>query len=153
MSPPRPDTDALQARVATRLVGVLSAAGPALPADVTERLRFARQAALQRARQGRHATAAVAAAGGWRALTGGAAGVAGPGFDAPVAWWQRAMALLPLLVLAAGLVGIDHWAAREQITLAADIDAALLADDLPPEAYADPGFAQFLVDEPADAAP
>ena len=26
----------------------------------------------------------------------------------------------------------------------ADLDAALLTDDLPPEAYADPGFLQYL---------
>ena len=28
--------------------------------------------------------------------------------------------------------------------LAAEVDAALLTDDLPPAAYTDPGFAQFL---------
>ena len=27
---------------------------------------------------------------------------------------------------------------------AAEVDAALLADDLPPEAYTDPGFGEFL---------
>jgi hypothetical protein len=54
-----------------------------------------------------------------------------------------------LVVLVAGLVGIDHWTMQEQIHTAADIDAALLADDLPPEAYADPGFAEFLRSDPA----
>jgi hypothetical protein len=69
-----------------------------------------------------------------------------------VAWWQRAAALLPLVVLVAGLVGIEQWATQEQIAVAADIDANLLADDLPPEAYADPGFAEFLLHEPPSQA-
>jgi hypothetical protein len=159
MSRQRPDTDALQARVAARLVGALAASQADLPADTTERLRFARQVALERARQARAAAQPAAAAPG---LAGNLAlGVAGRGafglgglpFGTPVPWWQRAAALLPLVVLVAGLVGIEHWAAQEQISAAADIDAALLADDLPPEAYTDPGFAEFLLDAPAVPAP
>jgi hypothetical protein len=53
-------------------------------------------------------------------------------------------ALLPLLVLLIGLVFIDQWNLREQVLAAADIDAVLLADDLPPAAYSDPGFAEYL---------
>ena len=47
-------------------------------------------------------------------------------------------------MLIGGLMLIQerHWNA--QIEAAADIDAALLTDDLPPGAYADPGFAEFL---------
>ena len=159
MSRQRPDTDALQARVAARLVGVLAASQAELPADTTERLRFARQVALERARQARAAapSAAVAQHPAGQLALGGAGrdafGLAGLPFGAPVPWWQRAAALLPLLVLVAGLVGIEHWAAQEQIAVAADIDAALLADDLPPEAYTDPGFAEFLLDARAAPAP
>jgi Protein of unknown function (DUF3619) len=65
-----------------------------------------------------------------------------------VSWWQRAAAVLPLLVLLSGLVAIDHWQSREQVMAAADIDAQLLADDLPPAAYSDPGFAEFLRNGP-----
>ena len=32
----------------------------------------------------------------------------------------------------------------ERLNEVAEVDAALLTDDLPPEAYADPGFMQFL---------
>jgi hypothetical protein len=137
--------------VAARLVGALSASQAELTADTAERLRFARQAALERARQARAATRPAATAGSRVADAVGrtAAGVGGFPFGTPVPWWQRAAALLPLVVLVAGLVGIEHWATQEQIVLAADIDTALLADDLPPEAYADPGFAEFLLDEPA----
>jgi hypothetical protein len=39
---------------------------------------------------------------------------------------------------------IQQWHARAQIDAAAEIDAALLSDSLPPSAYSDPGFAEFL---------
>jgi hypothetical protein len=40
---------------------------------------------------------------------------------------------------------------QEQVDAAAEIDAALLADDLPPAAYSDPGFLAFLKNPPATA--
>lgn len=159
MSRLRPDTDALEARLAVRLAGALSVAQATLPANTAERLRFARQTAVERARQARNASRAVVAAparvGGVLAGSAGRAsvGLGGLPFGRPVAWWQRAAALLPLVVLVAGLVGIEQWATQEQIAAAADIDASLLADDLPPEAYADPGFAEFLLHEPPPQAP
>lgn len=157
MSRKRPASDALEARVAARLIGAI-AAQPPLPPDTTERLRFARQAAVERARQVRHAAGRATApvrVGTTTVLAfgGPSTGLRGLPFGGPVPWWQRAAALLPLVVLVAGLVGIDHWATQEQIATAADIDTALLADDLPPEAYADPGFAEFLRSEPPDAEP
>jgi hypothetical protein len=58
--------------------------------------------------------------------------------------WNRIASALPLIALAAGLILIhavqNEWRASE----VAEVDAALLTDDLPPSAYADPGFAQFL---------
>jgi hypothetical protein len=66
-----------------------------------------------------------------------------------VPWWQRAASMLPLVMLVLGMVAIDHWAVREQVLAAADFDTQLLADDLPPAAYSDPGFAEFLRTAPA----
>jgi hypothetical protein len=53
-------------------------------------------------------------------------------------------AVLPLVALLVGLVTIhvlhNDWRASEL----AEIDSALLTDDLPPAAYTDPGFLRFL---------
>ena len=48
------------------------------------------------------------------------------------------------LVLVLGLAGIAHVHDKAQIAAVAEVDAALLADDLPPAAYTDPGFAEYL---------
>ena len=61
-----------------------------------------------------------------------------------VPWWPRVGALLPIMVLAFGSLLLADMKQREDISVAVEIDAALLADDLPPEAYADPGFVAFL---------
>ncbi len=126
----------LQARVAHRLVASLSAQAAALPQDITERLRVAREQALAAARQTQRAGAAGTV------FLGSAGGSAVLGSSPP--WWLRVVSFTPLLLLVAGLVLIQHRHDQAQINAAAEIDAALLADDLPPSAYADPGFAEFL---------
>ena len=50
----------------------------------------------------------------------------------------------PLVVLAAGLIVINTVQNERRASEVAEVDAALLTDDLPPSAYADPGFGQFL---------
>ena len=131
----------LEARMGVRLAGVLSARSQALPHDITERLRFAREKALTIARQSR-----AQPAGGAAVVGISSAGSATLGSFLP--WWQRAASVLPLLVLVAGLVMIDNWAVREQVLAAAEIDAQLLSDDLPPAAYSDPGFGEYLRNSP-----
>ncbi len=127
---------ALQARLGARIAGALSERTASLPYDFSERLRFAREQALGRARKVRAAAPATVP------VAVSAQGVLLLGGGAP--WWQRALSVLPLVVLVSGLVAIDRWTVREQVLAAADIDAVLLADDLPPQAYSDPGFAEFL---------
>ena len=51
---------------------------------------------------------------------------------------------LPLIALVAGLILIQRGHVNAQIATAAEVDAALLADDLPPTAYGDAGFVEFL---------
>jgi hypothetical protein len=41
---------------------------------------------------------------------------------------------------------MQHGRYNEQIAAAAEVDTALLSDNLPPSAFSDPGFAEFLRD-------
>ncbi len=130
----RLDVQAIETRYALRVAARLTEQTHSLPHDVIERLRFARERALERARQValRSAASVTGSAGGTLTL-GGETG-----------WWWRVASLAPVLALVAGLVLIQQQNDSEQTRLAADIDAALLADDLPPAAYTDAGFAEFL---------
>jgi len=58
--------------------------------------------------------------------------------------WSRLASLLPLIALVAGLALIQNIMDDDRANELAEIDSALLVDDLPPAAYADPGFLQFL---------
>jgi hypothetical protein len=135
------DHHALEARVAARMAVALMPALDAMPHDLTERLRFAREKALSNLQAQR-----VAAQTSPRVLgvSRGGAAILGNMFT----WWHRAAGVLPLLLLVAGLVAIDNRTSREQIVAAAEIDSQLLADQLPPAAYSDPGFAEFLRSSP-----
>jgi Protein of unknown function (DUF3619) len=133
--------EVLQERFARRVAAALTEQQTAVPRrDIEERLRVAREQALMRAREANLTAPAPAAVS---RTAGGAAVLGGPGSgDTP--WWLRLSSLLPLAVLLAGLFLIDRHYTQSQIEAAAEVDAAILADDLPPEAYRDPGFAEFL---------
>jgi hypothetical protein len=135
------DEQLIESRLAACLAGSLTATVDKLPHDVSERLRFARDQALAKARQARRAAPAGVTVTG---LSASGAVVLG----SFVPWWQRAASVLPLVMLMVGLLVIDHWAVREQVVAAADFDAQLLSDDLPPAAYSDPGFAEFIRSTP-----
>ena len=126
--------DALESRFALRLAARLNEQAQNIGPDVGERLRISRERALDRARQLRASQAAQSRSG----LTAAGAAVLGGG------WWTKLGVVLPLVVLLAGLVLIQQSHLDEQISAAAEIDAALLADDVPPDAYSDPGFVEFL---------
>lgn len=118
-----------------RAVGRRLSAGTAeLPYHVTERLRAARMQALA-SRKAEAAAPHVVANGPAAALSLGKRGF---GF------WQQVGSVLPLVVLVGGLVLIDDVMNDRRASEVAEVDAALLIDDLPPAAYADPGFVQFL---------
>lgn len=130
-------TEALEGQFGLLIAGQLHRAAEAVPHDIGERLRIARELALTRARLVRQTATAPAVAVSGR----GAAVLAGP-----PSVWIRLASLLPLLVLVGGLVLIQRHHLAEQIHAAAEIDTALLADELPPTAYGDPGFSEFLRD-------
>ena len=159
--------EALQARFALRVTARLNEGDQALPHDVSERLRIAREQAVQAARLAQQARLGVAAAGEVApvvatAVTGvsaqGAAALGGwgdggrnrqPGRgrrldDGPLPWGWRLATVLPVLALVAGLWLVHAYHDQEKVEATADIDTAILTDDLPPDAYADPGFEEFL---------
>ncbi|MEH3087579.1 MAG: DUF3619 family protein [Xylophilus ampelinus] len=123
-------------RIAARLSA--GATPDALPADVAARLQAMRRQALERRKQPEPVRAAqpVLAGAGGRPTRGGD--------DDPSPWKRGVAALLPLLALAAGLVAIQVAQNERRADDLARVDTQLLADDLPPSAYADPGFVQFL---------
>lgn len=132
------ETEALQTRLAARVAAALSARTAELPRDVGERLRASREQALSLAHARLQANPSGAPSLVGRSASGAAI------LARRSSWWQKAAAGVPVLVLLAGLVLIDRWNSIEQVQAAAEIDALLLADELPPGAYIDPGFAEYL---------
>jgi hypothetical protein len=104
--------------------------------DISERLRIARVRALESRpapmRLMRYRTALQ---------TNGS--LSSPG-DEGLSLWRILASALPLVALVMGLVLVQ--AVQQELTESdiASIDSALLLDDLPPDAYTDPGFLQFL---------
>lgn len=131
----------LETRFGLRIASALNQHGEATGHDISERLRVAREQALERARMSRRASSAVSATA-TQVVGVSTSGVAVLGGH-PL-WWTRLASVMPLVTLVVGLVLIDQWHDRAQINAAADVDSALLADDLPPTAYSDPGFVEFL---------
>lgn len=132
------EPEALEARFGRRVGARLEAAAAELPHDITERLRFAREQALARQRLASEPRDAPLLLD-----TGPALGL-GAGGDRAGRSWNWLTAALSLLGLLLGLLMIDQWQGRQEIIETAELDAGLLADDLPPDAYSDPGFAAFL---------
>lgn len=175
--------EALEARFALRLSARLEEGAQSVPHDISERLRIAREQAIRAGREARAAALApvVAPAPVVHVSVAGlsAAGAGGAGQssnwnesryarasdhgrrldDSPTSWGWRIASLLPVIALVAGLWGIHRYYKQEQVQAATDVDMALLTDDLPPSAYSDPGFAEFLKTDtgptvrPIDATP
>ena len=123
-------------RMGQELARLLTQSCGELPHDLTERLRLARQQALAVRKPEPVLKHQVVANGS--SLT-----LAGPPSEG-LGLWSILGSALPLLALLAGLVTVQ-WLDREQtVSDLAEIDTALLVDDLPPAAYSDPGFIQFL---------
>lgn len=65
--------------------------------------------------------------------------------------WDSYGWVAPLAVMVFGLIGIAQWQEESRIQDIAELDAALLSDDVPPDAYADSGFINFLKNGPLTA--
>jgi hypothetical protein len=104
--------------------------------DIGERLRVARQTALKSRpmpqRLMRHSLAVQA--------NGTLSGLPDEGLNL----WRILGSALPLLALVLGLMLIQSLQRDLAETDIVALDSALLLDELPPDAYTDPGFVQFM---------
>ncbi len=128
--------DALLDRFGYKVAASLNESANALPHDISERLRIARLLAVaQRKKETRLQTATNISMSGGAATLGGNDGLN---------VWTRIASLLPLLALVAGLIAIHILQNDNRASELAEVDVALLTDDLPPAAHSDAGFVQFL---------
>lgn len=129
----------LQDRFGLRVASRLSQGSVDLPHDLSERLRVARMQALAKRKRAPVAltrlAATATASGGSATLSFGDEG-----------WspWNGLASALPLIALVAGLVFINGIVNEDRANEVAEVDTALLTDDLPPAAYTDAGFIQYL---------
>ena len=113
-----------------------------LPYRVSYRLQSARQAALARLAETREvpeSAIALPSASGTLTLGG-----MPPREREPARWGRLATGMLSVLVLAGGLFAISEWSEMDRADEAADIDLAVLTDDVPISAYADRGFGVYI---------
>ena len=107
-----------------------------LPASTTDRLAAARTQALAR----KKADAPVRAKARQRTT-----------FDLgalfSMQWVARAAVVAPLLAMVAGMVGVYQYEREQRAAELAELDAAVLSDDLPLTAYIDHGFNAYLAQQ------
>jgi hypothetical protein len=107
-----------------------------LPSATTDKLAAARRAALKR----KKADAPLRVARQWLALNAG-------GAFSSFGWANRVAVALPLLAMVIGLAGIYQHEQQQRIAEIAELDAAVLSDELPLNAYLDHGFDAYLLQQ------
>jgi hypothetical protein len=147
--------EAVEARYAYKVAACINESAGALPHDIQERLKAARYQAVARKKR---VTASLAAGETAKGLNvsinaDGSASASGAGFGESAGWLQRLSYALPLLALLAGL-----WTLQSQVDeppldfealMQSELDAEVLADELPPVAFLDSGFTAFVKSESA----
>ncbi|MFZ2309532.1 MAG: DUF3619 family protein [Rhodoferax sp.] len=129
--------ESYQDRFGRNIAARLSDTTQDLPNDISERLKAARMQALAKRKVVAKLQPAVSVQsnGGAATLTLG---------HPTNSIWNRLGSLIPLLVLIVGLLTIAIIQEQRAANEVAEVDVELLADDLPPSAYTDPGFVHFL---------
>jgi hypothetical protein len=122
-----------------RIAAQLNSASLDLPHDISERLRAARTRAVAARLKTQHRLQTNTAV-----IHQNGAALLNFGGDEVLNIWNRIASFMPLIALVAGLGLIQHIMDDDRANELAEVDSALLIDDLPPAAYADPGFLQFL---------
>lgn len=119
-------------QLARQICHVLDRGTEKLDHGIAERLRAARERALQRQRVAKLSPAPAIVGAGGTALLGG---------DEEK---HPLRTLVLILAIALGMAMSFYWNSFEQVDRNETIDSAILADDLPPNAYLDPGFQAWL---------
>jgi hypothetical protein len=135
-----PDTKELEFALKVRCA--LDEAAAHLPASAVEKLAAARRAAIDRKKP-----EVVAAPAFVPVFSGRGAVIGMPLFAAPqqrVSPLRRLARAWPLVAIVVGLVAVAYWEDQQRTAELADIDAAMLSDDLPLNAYLDHGFNAYL---------
>ena len=126
----------IEDRIGQRVAARLNESTRELPHDISERLRVARQQAIARRSVSLVETVVLTEhAGSTMVLKRGGLR------------WQLFGSIVPLIMLIVGLFAINIIQDERRASELAEVDAELLTDDLPPVAYTDPGFTQFLRQE------
>ena len=123
-------------RQGLRLAAQLSPAARDLPHQVTEHLRAARERALASRKLQPVRSEPVYNLGASLVLSGGN--------EESMGWLGRLSSGLALLLLVVGMLSISEAQNELRARELAEVDLALLTHELPPAAFADPGFLQFL---------
>ncbi len=133
-------TEMMQAQFAQKITAHLTRHSSELPPDISERLKFGREQAVVHARAARVKQV--------RSPVYAKFGSTLSWFDSDgndsAGWWTKLISVLPLVALLLGLVAIQDWHNNSEIAAVAEADSLLLMDDLPPSAYSDVGFLEFL---------
>lgn len=130
----------LEVHFAMKITARLSESMQEMPIDIGERLKAARNGALVARKiksQEFHRVSRVAVA----SLAGGPDGFWRSTFNGRL---QALLSVIPLIALAVGLFCVSTVSQKNIYIEKATLDAEILVDALPPAAYLDPGFVQFL---------
>jgi Protein of unknown function (DUF3619) len=137
------NTNALsvETQVAQRITAALSRSNENLPHNTSERLRAARVRAVMARKKPLTLVRTSIRSGS--VLNGqGSLSLGGGGGDRPMRQWL--LGLAPIVILSVAMMMVSDNLQTSRSMEIAEVDAAILIDDLPPEAYADPGFLQFV---------
>lgn len=115
-----------------------------LPASTTDRLAAARAQALARKKADAPVRSQLQRNPAQRRPSFALSGFAAV-FSTP--WLARAATVAPLVAMVAGLVGVYQYQHEQRVAELAELDAAVLSDELPLTAYTDHGFNAYLVQQ------
>jgi hypothetical protein len=125
--------DLVEQEFGKRVTRLLSAQSENLSSDVQARLQDARATALSRAKAEPLFVAQLQTThGSFRDSS----------WNKPI--WSFTGWLVPITVVAFGLIAIAEWQEDQRIKDIANVDIALLTDDVPPDAFVDNGFMAYL---------